>query len=186
MNEGVLIWRYLRRLAAAEGIPLAGAAAAEPLESEFQYWRDWVARGCHAGMAWLAKSGEWRRDPRAFFSDCQAVAGFGLPYHPAAFTPPHARIARYAAGLDYHQVFRNKLETILSRLQGYFLDLRAYIAVDTSPFMEKPLAARAGLGWIGKNTCLIHEAHGSFFFLGVLLLNCGSRASWTAGAACPT
>ena len=171
MNSAAERWDRIRLWAAAEGISLAGPAGAGPLESASLRFRDWVARGHHAGLSWLAAGEESRRDPRVLLPGCQSAAVFGFPYHPDAVAGPAGHIARYAAGLDYHPVIRAKLGRLLAGLRLAEPGLEGRVAVDTLPILEKPLAARAGLGWIGKNTCLIHPQYGSFFCLGVLLLN---------------
>ena len=87
-------------------------------------------------------------------------------------TPPgQGRIARYARGPDYHDVLRNRLKELLSWLQIERPDCRGRAVVDTAPLLERDFARRAGLGWIGKNTMLLHPRLGSYFFLGALLVD---------------
>lgn len=128
-----------------------------------------------------------RADPRLILPECQSILVLAIPYSPplplrAPFgdnkgpqvktTPaPKGKIAAYAWGRDYHLVIPPKLQSLVAFIEaqvGHPVPHRAY--TDTGPLLERDLAQRAGLGWIGKNTCLIHPKHGSFFFLAEILL----------------
>lgn len=158
-------------LALALGFDLAGVAAPHP-SPETEFFRDWLAAG-HAGeMTYLAEGEEARVDPRRVLDGVRSIVCVGLVYDPGPVDPERrgaARVARYAGGDDYHEVLGGRLEALavgLEALAGRRLRTRAY--VDTGPVLERVLAARAGLGWIGKNACLIHPRLGSWLFLGVL------------------
>jgi len=161
-----------KALALAVGFDLAGIADAVPrLETEFL--RDWLARGFGGEMAYLARRVEERVDPRRVLDGARSIVAVGLLYDPelaAVDSPNTAAIARYAGGDDYHGVMLDRLRALESGLAAMAdapIASRAY--VDTGPVQERVFAAYAGLGWIGKNTCLIHPQHGSYLFLGVLL-----------------
>jgi epoxyqueuosine reductase len=161
-----------KALALAVGFDLAGIADAVPrLETEFL--RDWLARGFGGEMAYLARRVEERVDPRRVLDGARSIVVVGLLYDPefsAVDSPSTAAIARYAGGDDYHGVMLDRLRALESGLAAMVdapIASRAY--VDTGPVQERVFAAYAGLGWIGKNTCLIHPQHGSYLFLGVLL-----------------
>jgi epoxyqueuosine reductase len=162
----------VKALALALGFDLAGVARAEP-SPETEFLRDWLARGYAGEMEYLARRVEERVDPRRVLPGAQSVIAVGLVYDPGA--PPQAvpnrgRVARYAGGEDYHEVMLEKLcalEAGLEALVGRPVATRAY--VDTGPVQERVFAAHAGLGWIGKNTCLIHPRLGSYLFLAVVL-----------------
>jgi len=176
-------WTRVRTAAAAAGVPLVGAAALDALHEPHRRWREWVAAGRHAGMDWLAADGDIRREPARWFDGCRSIVVGGFPY--AGEPPPGPlRIARFARGEDYHRVVRRRLQTLLRELQREDPAVRGRVAVDTAPLMEKPLAVRAGLGFIGRNTCLIHPGHGSYLCLGVLLLNIPLPPSPPANAGC--
>ena len=126
-------------------------------------------------MDWLARRLEERVDPRRVLPGARSLVCVALVYageepEPPVTGPGGARVARYARGDDYHDVLGARLRTLadaLPSLAGAPVASRAY--VDTGPVLERAHAARAGLGWIGKNTCLIHPELGSWLFLGVVL-----------------
>ncbi len=151
---------------------MAGVAPAEPTP-ETAFLREWLARGYAGEMHYLERRVEERVDPRRVLDGAASVLAVGLVYDPGASPrsePETGSVARYAGGDDYHDVMLDRLRALeagLEALAGRPLRARAY--VDTGPVMERVFAAYAGLGWIGKNTCLIHPALGSYLFLGVLL-----------------
>ena len=152
------------------GFDLVGVADVRPSENA-AFYRAWIARGLHGEMEYLAREDAVRRrlEPDQLFKSAVVVA---LNYYPGENPPTDAIIARYARGRDYHKVIKSKLLALLHSIEsivGHELSLaRAY--VDTGPVLERELARRAGLGWFGQNTMLINPKRGSYFFLGVLLL----------------
>jgi len=192
----------LLREARGQGFELAGIAAATPAETRAAY-EEWLAAGHHGEMAYLARDPERRTDPCLAWPETGSILVVGLNYHTwepapeARLDPARGQFARYALGDDYHDVLVEKLRALLAwaetRGSGA---VRGRSYVDTGPLLERDLAARAGLGWFGKNTCLLNRQQGSYFFLGALLLNVAlpPDASTTAhcGAcrrcldACPT
>ncbi|HKZ04994.1 MAG TPA: tRNA epoxyqueuosine(34) reductase QueG [Methylomirabilota bacterium] len=150
------------------GFDLVGIGPAGPPEHAESFIR-WVEAG-HAGtMRYLARRGAERLDPGRVLPGARSVVCVALNYHqgPAA-DPSWAPVARYAWGRDYHDVMTPRLEA-LARFIGEAAGERGKCYVDTGPILERDLAARAGLGWVGKNTMLIHPSLGSWFFIGVLL-----------------
>jgi epoxyqueuosine reductase len=168
----------VKRLAIDCGFELAGITAAEPLP-EAEFYRDWVRAGLAGEMRYLTdRRGEMRADPRALLPSARSIVSVGKlyngpqPYSTRFSEPELAWISRYAWGGDYHQVLRDGLERLAARLEesaGEPFEWK--IAVDTAPLLERAYARRAGLGWIGKNTCLSREGAGSWFFLGELLVS---------------
>ena len=162
----------VRALARECGFELAGVARAEPAGDVPRY-RQWLAAGNAGEMQYLTdRRAALREDPRNLLPSARSVVCVGKLYQ----TPwPHttqfhgedrAWISRYAWGDDYHQVMRRGLEKLAARL-----GVREYkICVDTAPLLERSYARLAGLGWIGKNTCLINQQSGSWVFLGELLV----------------
>ena len=132
-------------------------------------FRRWIEVG-HAGtMGYLERRLEERLDPRRVLPGARATVCVALNYHQGA--PADASwqpVARYAWGRDYHDVIGPRLERLAAHLTDA-AGARSRGYVDTGPVLERDLAARAGLGWIGKNTMLLHPALGSWFFIGVLL-----------------
>lgn len=178
--------------ARALGFQLAGVAAATPAETAAAY-REWLAAGHHGEMHYLARDPERRSDPRLAWPETGSILVVGLNYRtrepaPAAgLDPPRGQVARYAVGDDYHEVLAHKLDELLRWARETLspeIGGRRY--VDTGPLLERDLAARAGLGWFGKNTCILNREQGSYFFLGALLLNVALPPDGAATAHCGT
>lgn len=129
---------------------------------------DWLARSFQGEMAWMARDPNTRADPKKYDPRARTILVAGLSSRQTAPALGRGRIAAYAQGADYHDFLREKLEVLaretLAPWGGTYR-----ICVDTSPLLEKPLAALAGLGWQGKNTLLIHREHGPWLLLGFLL-----------------
>ncbi len=159
-------------------------------------YEDWVARGYHGDMAYMARDDHrrGRRDPRELLPGAQTIvvvalahspgerAGAGGPVVPADRL--RGAVARYARGADYHRVMKEKLRALaerLSRRTGQEIPARA--CVDTAPILERDAAERAGLGFTAKNTMLIAPGLGSYVLLGELLLGAEARAEPADGAA---
>ncbi len=157
------------------GFDLVGITKPHPSAHAVRY-RDWLAKGYHADMGYMARPDavEKRTDPRVVMPEARSIVVVGLNYYPGDFPPlraGHGRVSRYAWGGDYHDVIMGRLRQLadrIERLVGEPVAHRAY--VDFGPLLERELAQRAGLGWFGKNTSLIHPTLGSYVFLGELLL----------------
>ncbi len=158
------------------GFDMAGVVTRSRSDHMVRF-RQWIESGLHGTMAYLARPDTVARraDLKATLPDFQSAVVVAHSYadpDPTASSddPSAAGVARYARGLDYHLVMGARLEELGRRLEtaaGRPVQRRAY--VDTGPILERELARRAGLGWFGKNTMLIHPRRGSYFFLGVLL-----------------
>ena len=172
-----LIVEEARRL----GFVLAGVTTPEAPQ-HLAVFEDWLANGRHASMHYLAteRSRLRRADPALILPGCKSILVLGVPYAP----PPGAdtrrepstkrlgRLASYAAGDDYHEVLPPRLRVLVRFIEeqaGHPVANRWY--TDSGPVLERDLAQRAGLGWIGKNTCLINPRHGSYFLLAEILLD---------------
>lgn len=132
----------------------------------------WLQRGYHATMAWMERAPEKRADPRIVLPDCRSIISVGLNYltdERADERPGHGRIARYAWGLDYHDVLGAKLKQLEQRIAALAPQAITRSYVDTGPVMEKAWAEQAGLGWIGKHSNLVSPDHGSWLLLGEIL-----------------
>ena len=174
------------------GCELAGIAAAGPAETR-QYYLDWLDAGFAGEMEYLVRDPERRSDPQVAWPETASILVVGLNYRPqtapteALSDPRRGRIASYALGTDYHAVLKGKLRAIRTwverRTRG---DVQGRCYVDTGPVLERDLAARAGLGWFGKNTCILNRDQGSYFFLGALLLNVELPPDGATTAHCGT
>lgn len=168
------IKEHARRL----GFPLAGITTPEPPPHITTFER-WLDAGHHADMRYLAdeRARARRADPRLILPECKSILALAASYpHPksaeASKGPdPSGRVAAYAWGDDYHDSLPAKLQALVAFIEeqiGHAIPNRCY--TDTGPILERDLAQRAGLGWIGKNTCLINPRHGSYFLLAEILL----------------
>jgi len=161
----------VKQLARECGFELAGVAAAEPLAADFARYQAWVAAGMAGKMSYLTDHrAEVRRDPRNLLPSARSVICVGKLYNtPAAHSADEAaRIAKYARGRDYHDLLREQLEDLAHRIDAEEAH-EWRVCVDTAPLLERSYAREAGLGWIGRNQCLINEPQGSWFVLGELL-----------------
>ncbi|MBA2301761.1 MAG: tRNA epoxyqueuosine(34) reductase QueG [Acidobacteria bacterium] len=164
----------IKACAAAVGFDVCGIAppAAFP---ELGFLEEWLARGYHGDMHYLARNAEKRADVRAIMPSATAVIMLGTvynadrPYSAEQCDPGRARIARYAWGDDYHTVIDDRMGRLVAAIRdiGGPFEHRAY--VDTGPVQERVYARYAGLGWIGKNTCLINRDLGSWLFLSAII-----------------
>ena len=164
----------IRRWARQAGFDRAGIAALSPSEHGAALV-GWLERGDQAGMEYMRRRLEARLEPARVLGGARSAVCVALQYHPLDGDAEPAgdlwpRVARYARGRDYHDVMLERLRRLAARVeQGYpGTAWRAY--VDTGPVLERELAARAGLGAIGKNTNLLHPEAGSWFLLGELFL----------------
>ena len=168
----------VRAAGRALGFDAVGIAPAEP-PPHAEFLGEWLARGYAGEMAWLARRAAEREDPRRVLPGARSVVAVAVVYDPGAVYAPGpeeaaaadsaGRVARYAGGEDYHDVLLERLRALEREIASLAPGAETRSYVDTGPVLERPLAARAGLGWVGKNTLLIHPALGSYLFLGVVL-----------------
>jgi len=164
---GDALARRLEAQAYGLGFDLVGVARLGPAETAGAF-EAWLEAGYAGEMAYLARGAERRRDTRRPYEGAASAIVVALDYGGRA---PSGPVARYARGDDYHDVLVGKLHALhawLDEALGTRVPGKAY--ADTGPILERDLARRAGLGWFGKNTNLLHPRLGSFFFLGALLL----------------
>ena len=139
----------------------------------------WIDEGCAGEMTYLAESLDERLDPRVFLPTARSVISVACVYNPSAdpsagapaAPAATARIARYARGDDYHDVMRARLRAFVTWLAGEVPGLEALTCVDDGPVQERVFAEQAGVGWIGKNTCVISPSLGSWLVLGEIITN---------------
>jgi epoxyqueuosine reductase len=157
------------------GFHLVGVTTTEPPAS-IGIYESWLADGYHGDMAYLEseRARQRRSDPRQILPECQSILVLGIHYFPQNTTPLKpglGKIASYAWNEDYHEVLIPRLRALVAFLEaetGQPIPNRWY--TDTGPILERDLAQRAGLGWIGKNSMLIHPGAGSYFLLSEILL----------------
>jgi epoxyqueuosine reductase len=164
----------IRQEALAIGFDAVGFAAARLAERARADLREYLSRGYHGDMGWLAATASRRGDPQALWPQAKTVVVLGMNYggeaSAAAAHPERGAISVYAHGRDYHDTLKKRLKAlarwIAARWPG---ELKVF--VDTAPVMEKPLAQQAGLGWQGKHTNLVSRQFGSWLFLGEIYLS---------------
>jgi len=174
-----LIKNEARRL----GFVLAGVSTPDP-PPHVSVFEEWLTQGRHGSMRYLseARSRLCRADPCQLMPECRSIIVLAVPYsNPgpleaeearSADEQPRGRVAAYAWGQDYHDVLPERLRGMVAFIeQEIGRPVAARCFTDSAPILERDLAQRAGLGWIGKNTCLINPHHGSYFFLAELLLD---------------
>jgi len=158
------------------GFHLVGVTTPKP-PAHLAVFEDWLATGQHAGMGWMEteRNRERRANPKLILAECQSILVLGIAYPTSPTTPSsisEGRIASYAWGDDYHDVLPERLRAIVTFIEAQIgtkkVPNRWY--TDTGPILEREMAQRAGLGWIGKNTCLINPQAGSYFLLAEILL----------------
>lgn len=164
----------IRSLATDLGFQQLGIS--QPDIGQHERWlQTWLAAGYHGDMEWMASHGSKRTRPAELVPGTQRVISVRMDYLPAEPAmakrlgqPERAYISRYALGRDYHKLMRRRLQQLAERIQALVGPFGYRAFVDSAPVMERALATRAGLGWIGKNTMLINRQAGSYFFLGEL------------------
>ena len=168
------ISRLVKELALKAGFEKVGVVAATALGAERERLLEWLGRGYHGEMRWLARDPEMRADPRKLFPGARSVVVVTKNYYtPDEHTddPATGKVSRYSWGDDYHNVVGAKLRALLAAIKEAVPGTEGKVCVDIQPIMDKAWAARAGLGWIGKHTNLITTDYGSWVFIGELLLN---------------
>src|SRR5688572_3067660 len=155
------------------GFTIAGIA---PIASspEGEFYSEWLAQGFAGEMSYLVKQEPLRMDPRLIMSDARSVVVCAMNYNTAypgtSYDRLKAWVSRYAWGRDYHDVLKTRIKELAQWIEANGSGhTRTY--VDTGPLNERVFAKYAGIGWFGKNTCIINQTHGSWLFLGCILTN---------------
>src|SRR5687767_14122449 len=182
----------IRALAHELGFQRCGISGIE-LGADEEHLRSWLAQGLYGSMEWMARHGDKRSRPDELIPGTLRVISVGLDYgqdDDAAWANltdgERAYVARYALGRDYHKLMRQRLQTLADRIAGEIGPFGHRVFVDSAPVLERALARNAGLGWIGKNTCLIDKDGGSWFFLGEIYVDMPLPVDVPASAHCGT
>jgi epoxyqueuosine reductase len=204
-DEGRIMLKALVKKRAAEiGFDLVGIAPVDAYDG-LKFSREWVKRGFGGEMRYLLNPK--RDDPRRILPSAQSVICVGMiynadfPYSTEVGSPErgsspgtgdsskcreHGWISRYAWGTDYHKMMRSRLEELRRAIKGMAPGVETRVFVDTGPVVERAFARLSGIGWAGKNTCLINQAKGSWFFLGVMLTSLALEPDMPASDRCGT
>lgn len=189
----VQLAQRIKRLARELGFQRCGISDID-LGADEAYLREWLANGLYGSMDWMARHGDKRSRPDELIPGTLRVVSVGLDYgcgdDDAAWQNlaegERAYVARYALGRDYHKLMRNRLQVLAERIAEEVGPFGHRVFVDSAPVLERALARNAGLGWIGKNTCLIDKEGGSWFFLGEIYVDLPLPIDQAASAHCGT
>jgi epoxyqueuosine reductase len=155
------------------GFMACGISKAGFLAEEKPRFERWLHQGMNGEMGYMARNQDMRLDPRLIFEGAKSVISVLLNYYPKEKQqdPTAPVLSKYAYGKDYHLVLKEKLNDLLTFVQTEIAPCQGRPFVDSAPVLDKAWAAKAGLGWIGKHTNLISVEHGSFFFVGELVVD---------------
>ncbi|HET6557870.1 MAG TPA: tRNA epoxyqueuosine(34) reductase QueG [Prolixibacteraceae bacterium] len=150
-----------------------GLSRADFLAEEKERLLNWLQQGMNGEMGYMANHLDKRLDPRLLVENARSVVSVLLNYFPSEkqLDPDAPVLSKYAYGTDYHFVMKDKLGQLLKFIQVEIASCEGRCFVDSAPVLDRAWAARAGLGWIGKNTNLLSVEHGSFFFIGQLIID---------------
>jgi epoxyqueuosine reductase len=170
----VILAQNIKDRALSEGFNKIGIIGAQSLDDEGHRLGEWLARGYHGEMSWMARDVHKRINPNEIFPQARSVVVVALNYFTSdqhQQNPATGKVSRYAWGDDYHDVVKTKLLSLLSWIKEQEPSAEGKVCVDIQPTMDKAWAVRAGLGWLGKHSNVITPEHGSWVFIGELLLN---------------
>lgn len=155
------------------GFDACGIAMAGPLLKESHIFRKWLKDGNHAGMSYMSRNVDKRLNPVLLNEWACSVIMVLYNYYPTDSTLSEAqhKISKYAYGKDYHEIIKKKLRGLVDVIEDEIGEVMARVFVDSAPVLEKAWAVKCGLGWSGKNSCLINKEMGSFFFIGTIITN---------------
>ncbi len=167
----VNIKREIRGMAMEAGFTDMAVARADALTEDRKRLREWLKQGRHGKMGYMENHFTKRTDPRELVEGAKSLVLFTYNYYPEK-EQVHGtyKISRYAYGKDYHQVLKKKLYKIYNYLNEEY-GVTGRVFTDSAPVLEKAWAVKAGLGWRGKNTLLIHPKRGSYFFIASLIID---------------
>lgn len=163
----------IKAKAAEMGFFLCGIARAEFMEEEARRLEKWLNQGFHGEMSYMENHFDKRTDPRLLVPGAKSVISLAYNYyHPEKQKDPEApKISMYAYGKDYHKVVKKKLKQFFAWIQSEYGAVEGRYFVDSAPVLERDWARRSGVGWVGKNTLLIHPRKGSWFFLAEIIVD---------------
>lgn len=180
----------IKAMALDAGFQRCGIGSIE-LDADAAALRNWLDQGMHGQMHWMGRHYDQRTQPQALLPGTLCVLSVGLDYGhdpDQAWNTLHdgrrAYVARYALGRDYHRLMRRRLQRLAERVAQLIGPFGYRVFVDSAPVLERALARNAGLGWIGKHTCLIDKDGGSWFFLGEIYLDLPLPTDAPVGAHC--
>jgi epoxyqueuosine reductase len=194
IERSILIKEHAQKI----GFNACGISKAEELVEEKIFLKSWLDKGLHATMQYMENHFEMRTNPTLLVEGAKSVISVALNYYPQEQQSDQTApiLSKYAYGMDYHFVLKEKLEILLAFITENFGETQARVFTDSAPVLDRAWAAKSGIGWIGKNTNLIVPKLGSFVFIGEIILDieleydepiedrCGSCTKCIS--ACPT
>jgi epoxyqueuosine reductase len=155
------------------GFSFCGISKADFLNDEAKNLENWLSNSYNGKMDYMNNHFDKRLDPRLLVDDAKSVVSLLLNYYPVEIqkTDSDFKISKYAYGEDYHYVIKDKLKELFEFIQSEIGEVGGRVFVDSAPVMDKAWAKKSGLGWVGKNSNLIHPKHGSYFFIAELILD---------------
>lgn len=164
---------FIKTKAKELGFFYCGISEAGFLESESKRLESWLKNDYQGNMNYMNNHFDKRLDPRLLVDDAKSVVSLLLNYYPNEVQKEEdsPKISKYAYGADYHFVIKDKLKTFMKAIYENIGEVGGRVFVDSAPVMDKAWAAKSGIGWVGKNSNLIHPKHGSFFFIAELILD---------------
>ena len=165
--------QIIKRIATDLGFMFCGISKADFLEEEAPRLESWLNRSHHGKMSFMENHFDKRLDPRLLVEGAQSVVSVLFNYYPSETQkdPEAPKLAKYAYGEDYHFIIKDKLKTFVQLINDEIGEVDGRVFVDSAPVLDKAWAQKSGLGWVGKNTNLIHPKSGSFFFIAELILD---------------
>ena len=163
----------IKQKATELGFSFCGISKADFLEEEARRLDSWLKEGYHGKMKYMENHYDKRLDPRLLVEDAKSVVSLLLNYSTdqEQADPEAPKISKYAYGKDYHFVIKDKLKVFYQFIQDEIGEVGGRVFVDSAPVMDKAWAKKSGLGWVGKNTNLIHPKQGSYFFIAEMILD---------------
>lgn len=173
MNEQTEYTFLIKSKALELGFDACGFSPAKVNPEDYNILEKWLNKGMYAEMQWMEKHAGIRKDPSKLVPEAKTVISVLLNYYTSRMQddPEVPVISKYAYGRDYHKVVRSRLKKLLNFIKETIPDVKGRVFVDSAPVLEHSFARNAGLGWIGKNSLLISPEHGSYVFLGEVIID---------------
>ncbi len=162
--------QIIKREAQKLGFSFCSISRVVSLNNEEIHLKKWLENKYHGEMLFMENHQEKRIDPKLLFDNAKSVISVGLNYFIKEINNKDTyKIAKFAYGKDYHYIIKDRLSKLIDLIKEINPDVNARAFVDSAPVMDKAWAQRSGIGWIGKNTCVINKKSGSFFLLGEII-----------------
>lgn len=162
----------IKQKACEVGFSFCGISKVEMLQNEADFLKVWLMNNYHAEMNYMENYFEKRTNPALLLENAKSVISVLINYYPEKqIDKKNFQLAKYAYGKDYHYIIKSKLNEVIEYIKSIGIEVNARSFCDSAPVMDKVWAQKSGLGWIGKNTCLIVPKAGSFFLIGEILLD---------------